>query len=54
MVPKGTNIVISLLGSNTNPSLWGEDAAEWRPERWLSQLPEKVLEAHMPGIYSHL
>ena len=54
MVPKGTNIIISLLGSNTNPNLWGEDAAEWRPERWLSQLPETVLEAHMPGIYSHL
>ena len=54
MVPKGTNIVMSLLGSNTNPSLWGEDAAEWKPERWLSQLPEAVLEAHMPGIYSHL
>ena len=54
MVPKGTNIILSLLGSNTNPYLWGEDANEWKPERWLSSLPETVSEAHMPGIYSHL
>lgn len=54
MVPKGTNIILSLLGSNTNPDLWGEDANKWKPERWLSSLPETVSEAHMPGIYSHL
>lgn len=54
MVPNGTQVIISILGSNTDTNLWGADAHEWKPERWLSPLPEKVVEAHMPGIYSHL
>jgi cytochrome P450 len=54
MVPNGTDIIISVLGSNTNPDLWGDDANKWKPERWLSPLPKTVAEAHMPGIYSHL
>jgi cytochrome P450 len=54
MVPNGTNIIISVRGSNTNPDLWGADAHEWKPERWLLPLPKAVIEAHMPGIYSHL
>ncbi|KXN88518.1 Cytochrome P450 3A5 [Leucoagaricus sp. SymC.cos] len=54
LVPSGTNIIISVLGSNTNPDLWGTDALEWKPERWLSPLPNAVAEAHTPGIYSHL
>ncbi|KAF9443231.1 cytochrome P450 [Macrolepiota fuliginosa MF-IS2] len=54
VVPSGTTLFLSLLGANTNPDMWGEDAYEWKPERWLNPLPEKVSEAHMPGIYSHL
>lgn len=54
MVPNGTNIILSILGSNTNPDIWGDDANEWKPERWLSPLPKTVSDAHMPGIYSHL
>ena len=51
---KGTNIIVSAFGANCNPGLWGADSYEWKPERWLSPLPEAVVEAHMPGIYSHL
>ncbi|KXN82787.1 Cytochrome P450 3A6 [Leucoagaricus sp. SymC.cos] len=40
-VAKGTNVIVSA-------------SYEWKPERWLSPLPETVVEAHMPGIYSHL
>lgn len=54
MIPNGTHIIPSILGSNTNPDLWGDDAHEWKPERWLSLLPESVVDAHIPGIYSHL
>ncbi|XP_006462836.1 hypothetical protein AGABI2DRAFT_207479 [Agaricus bisporus var. bisporus H97] len=54
LVPKGTNVIASAFGSNCNPDLWGPDSYEWKPERWLSPLPESVIEAHMPGIYSHL
>ena len=30
------------------------DALEWKPERWLSPLPQAVIDAHLPGVYSHL
>jgi cytochrome P450 len=53
-VPKGTDIVISLLGCNRNREIWGEDALEWKPDRWLKPLPSSVIEAHVPGVYSHL
>ncbi|KAH8100150.1 cytochrome P450 [Cristinia sonorae] len=53
-IPNGTLIYLDILGSNRDPLIWGEDAHEWKPERWLSPLPESVLEARIPGIYSHL
>ena len=53
-VPKGTIVHIGILASNRNPKLWGPDADEWKPERWLNPLPEAVKEAHIPGVYSHL
>ncbi|KAG6907125.1 hypothetical protein DXG01_010429 [Tephrocybe rancida] len=54
LVPKNTKMIISILGANRDPLLWGPDALEWKPDRWLSPLPEAVHEARMPGIYSHL
>lgn len=53
-VPEGTIVLVGMLASNRNPELWGPDAEEWKPERWLEPLPETVTEAHVPGIYSHL
>ena len=53
-VPKGTSVVISILASNRNRALWGPDADEWKPERWLSPLPEAVTRAKTPGVYSNL
>ncbi|KAI4195026.1 MAG: hypothetical protein LQ350_007442 [Teloschistes chrysophthalmus] len=35
-VPKGTTIMISPAATNTTTSLWGPDAEEFRPERWLN------------------
>ncbi|KAG1862542.1 cytochrome P450 [Suillus subalutaceus] len=29
-------IVISILAANRNRTMWGDDANEWKPERWLS------------------
>ncbi|KAF8640319.1 hypothetical protein AX16_010214 [Volvariella volvacea WC 439] len=54
LVPKDTNVIISIIGANRNPAMWGPDAEEWKPERWMSALPEEVAKAHMPGVYSHL
>ncbi|KZV72431.1 cytochrome P450 [Peniophora sp. CONT] len=51
-VTKGdvVNIPIRLL--NRAVFIWGEDAEEFRPERFLAPLPDKV--AGMPGIYPQL
>ncbi|KAL8684238.1 MAG: hypothetical protein Q9218_008370, partial [Villophora microphyllina] len=35
-VPKGTSIVISPTAINANKALWGPDAEDFRPERWLN------------------
>ena len=54
IVPKGTQVVCGLRACNTNKAVWGEDAGEWKPERWLAPLPNAVDEARIPGIYSNL
>ncbi|KAH8119691.1 cytochrome P450 [Phellopilus nigrolimitatus] len=47
-----TGIVVSIIGANRSKRIWGEDAGEWKPERWLKPLPESVSKAHLPGVYS--
>ncbi|RXW23123.1 hypothetical protein EST38_g2750 [Candolleomyces aberdarensis] len=47
-------VVRETLRLNTSPDLWGSDSYEWKPERWLAPLPEKLTEARIPGVYSHL
>ena len=53
-LPKGTPILIQIRAINRSKALWGEDALEWKPERWLSTLPKTVTEARIPGVYSNL
>lgn len=53
-VPKGTHIVIAIQACNQNRDIWGEDAREWKPERWLAPLPAKVTDARVPGVYANL
>ena len=53
-MPKGSQVLLGFLGCNTNKKLWGEDAYEWKPERWMSPLPTAVTDAHIPGVYSNL
>ncbi|KAI0328016.1 cytochrome P450 [Cubamyces sp. BRFM 1775] len=53
-VPKGTIVLLNYTGSNTNRELWGDDASEWKPERWLGQLPPALDDARVPGVYSNL
>ena len=52
-VPKGSIVVADVAASNIMETLWGDDAREWKPERWLSPLPQTVLEARIPGLYSN-
>ncbi|KAI0819414.1 cytochrome P450 [Trametes gibbosa] len=51
---KNSRIIADVLSCNLDPALWGADAAEWRPQRWMESLPKEVEEAHLPGVYSHL
>ena len=53
-VPKGTVAVLNLWACNTNKAIWGEDAYEWKPERFLSPLPPTVEAARVPGVYANL
>ncbi|KAI8986789.1 cytochrome P450 [Trametes punicea] len=55
-VPKGTIVVISLSSCNRNKALWGPDADEWKPERWLAPegLTRALVEEPIPSAYSHL
>lgn len=53
-VPKGTSLLLSLQAVNTDTSIWGADAGEWKPERWLSPLPDSVTNAKIPGIYGNM
>ncbi|KAI0833380.1 cytochrome P450 [Trametes gibbosa] len=53
-VPKGTFLVLNLKACNTMETLWGKDAREWKPERWLAPLPRELEQARVPGVYSHL
>jgi len=36
-VPKGTELVVSIWGVNREPSIWGPDAGEFKPSRWISK-----------------
>jgi cytochrome P450 len=34
-VAKNQRLVISIIAANHNQAVWGEDASEWKPDRWL-------------------
>ncbi|CCO33054.1 Secologanin synthase Short=SLS [Rhizoctonia solani AG-1 IB] len=48
---KGDAISIPILAMNRAKDVWGEDALDFKPERW-NNLPDTVND--MPGVWSHL
>ncbi|KAJ7210279.1 cytochrome P450 [Mycena rebaudengoi] len=50
-VRKGQQLHLSLLGVNTDKALWGENAAELKPEGW-DNLPKGI--KAIPGVWSNL
>ncbi|KAI0056911.1 cytochrome P450 [Artomyces pyxidatus] len=52
-VPRNTTVFLDIIGVNQDASIWGVDAREWKPERWLSPLPESVAFARIAGVYSN-
>ncbi|TFK53078.1 cytochrome P450 [Heliocybe sulcata] len=53
-VPRGTIVWMAIAMNNANEKVWGSDAKEFKPERWLSDLPPKLADAKMPGVLSPL
>jgi len=51
-VPKGTSIYISVAAANHNKEIWGEDALQFRPERWTHGKTDSVL-TKLPGVYAN-
>ncbi|KAI1784699.1 cytochrome P450 [Ganoderma leucocontextum] len=50
-IREGQRIVMPILALHTAKSVWGEDAREFKPERWLSP-PESI--SAVPGVWGHL
>ncbi|TFK22666.1 cytochrome P450 [Coprinopsis marcescibilis] len=50
-VKKGQSLLIPIAAINVDTSLWGEDAHEFRPERW-ENLPKAV--AGIPGVWGNM
>lgn len=44
-IPEGTNIGLNAWVAHRNHEIWGEDAEEFRPERWLEAQAEAEAEA---------
>lgn len=54
-VPANTNVTISILAANRNKRVWGEDADEWKPERWLTtdgKIKTGIYEGDLSGDHS--
>ncbi|WFD30646.1 hypothetical protein MSPP1_001667 [Malassezia sp. CBS 17886] len=47
VIPKGTDFFVTLNTMQFSKELWGEDADEFRPDRW-DNLPGSVTDAKMP------
>ncbi|KAJ6605399.1 cytochrome P450 [Mycena vulgaris] len=50
-IPKGQMIHIPILAVNTDKEIWGEDATEFKPERWET-IPDNA--SHIPGVWANL
>ncbi|KAF9232616.1 cytochrome P450 [Melanogaster broomeanus] len=50
-IRKGDLVLIPILAMNTSEELWGDDAHEFKPERW-DNIPEAI--SRIPGLWSHL
>lgn len=47
-VPKGQAIIVSIVTYNRRKDIWGDDAEEFKPDRWLN-LPDAVRKNGIPG-----
>ncbi|KAI0650938.1 cytochrome P450 [Trametes meyenii] len=50
-IAKGNRIVVPIAALNRLKSVWGDDAAEFKPERWEHPPAEA---SNLPGIWAHI
>ncbi|KZO98273.1 cytochrome P450 [Calocera viscosa TUFC12733] len=50
-VQAGDLVGIQILAMNKSKELWGEDAEEFRPERWAEEAQEA---RNIPGVWAHI
>lgn len=52
-IPANTTLYLSIQGVNRDPTIWGADADEFRPERWLGKEKEGVSKARgrVPSLW---
>jgi cytochrome P450 len=51
-IKKGDNVMLPLSLVNCTESIWGPDAGQWRPERWMRSLPEEATK--VPGVWGNV
>ncbi|KZV96970.1 cytochrome P450 [Exidia glandulosa HHB12029] len=51
-IPKDVDVCVGIVLANKDKALWGPDADEWRPKRWLEPMPEGIQE--LSGIYNNM
>lgn len=52
-IPAGTILFANIAGANRLESVWGSDAKEWKPQRWLREDKQVALGSEkLPGIYA--
>ena len=49
-LPAGTNVNVGFGECNLRSDIWGDDARDWRPQRWLNGPPQTVKDAKIPGV----
>ncbi|KDR84606.1 hypothetical protein GALMADRAFT_237500 [Galerina marginata CBS 339.88] len=56
VVQKGTPVYVGLASTNRSTALWGPDAAEFKPERWMGRQAHEstVQQVKTPGIFSNM
>ncbi|OJA08679.1 hypothetical protein AZE42_01173 [Rhizopogon vesiculosus] len=58
LVAKNQRFVMSILAANHNQAVWGEDASDWKPERWLDssqgETPGVKNGVRYTGVYSSM
>ena len=50
-IRKGQRVMVSMLGANHSTKIWGEDAEQWKPERWLDTKLSDIATEQLPGVY---